>query len=128
MPELDRLTQAVEGFITSLHLDPAVGNALQLAVEELFTNAVSYGYEAGAVGNLELSLDLREGWLLLKFSDDARAFNPLQDGPPVNTEAALEERGIGGLGIHLTRKLFDEVSYQRVDGRNLIRLRKKLSE
>ena len=126
MPELDRLAQAIEGFAASFHLEPKVANALQLAVEELFTNAVSYGYDEGVAGSLELSLDVREGCLLLEFSDDAKPFDPLQEGPPVNTEAGLEERGIGGLGIHLTRKLFDEFAYERLDGRNLIKLRKKL--
>lgn len=128
MHELDRLAQAIEGFAASFHLQPGVANALQLAVEELFTNAVSYGYEPGAQGSLELSLDLREGWLLLELIDDARPFNPLEDGPPVNTRASLEERGVGGLGIHLTRKLFERLEYSRLDGRNRISLGKFLSD
>ncbi|MBS2034194.1 SpoIIE family protein phosphatase [bacterium] len=126
MSELDRLAQVLEGFAASFHLSAGVANALQLAVEELFTNAVSYGYEPGVTGSLELSLDVREGFLLVELSDDARAFNPFQDGPAVNPQAGLEQRGIGGLGIHLTRTLFDEMEYVRQEGRNRIKLRKRL--
>lgn len=125
MAELDTLAAAVEGFTASFRLSPAVANALQLAIEELFTNAVSYGYAEGQCGSLHLSLDVREGWIEVELQDDARPFNPLVEGPEVNPEASLEERGIGGLGIHLTRKLFDELSYERRDDRNIVRLRKR---
>ncbi len=126
MGELDRLAEAVDGFAAFAHLVPSVTNALQLAIEELFTNAVSYGYEGGAQGSITLSLELRDGWIEVGLEDDGGPFNPLVEGPAVNPEAALEERGIGGLGIHLTRKLFDEFDYQRRDGMNVVRLRKKV--
>lgn len=127
MSELDHLATAVEGFAASFHLSSSVANALQLAIEELFTNAVSYGYSEGQSGKVELSLDLKDGWIEVNLQDDARAFNPLVEGPEVHPEAGLEERGIGGLGIHLTRKLFDEFAYERLEDRNLIRLRKRVS-
>ncbi len=125
MAELDNLASAVEGFAASFHLSPSVANALHLAIEELFTNAVSYGYAEGQTGKLSLSLDLQDGWIEVELQDDARPFNPLLEGPEVKPEAGLEERGIGGLGIHLTRKLFDEFSYERREERNIVRLRKK---
>ncbi len=125
MAELDNLAEAVEGFVASFHLSPSVANALQLAIEELFTNAVSYGYAEGEQGRLRLSLDLKDGWVEVELEDDARPFDPLVEGPTVNAQASLEERGIGGLGIHLTRKLFDEFAYERRDDKNVVRLRKK---
>ena len=128
MPELERLGQAVEGFAASFHIGPRISNALQLAIEELFTNAVSYGYPDGAGGTILLSMDTREGWVEVELRDDGRPFDPLSEGPPVNTQASLEERGIGGLGIHLTRKLFDEVTYERREEQNVVRLRKRLEE
>ncbi|MFN8609201.1 MAG: SpoIIE family protein phosphatase [Vulcanimicrobiota bacterium] len=127
MAELDGLAQAIEGFSASFHLSPSEANALQLAAEELFTNAVSYGYEPGDEGSLELILDVREGWLRVEFRDDARPFNPLQDGPPVDSQADLEHRKVGGLGIHLTRQLFDQVDYEPLQPGNLIRLSKRLA-
>ncbi|MBX3166209.1 MAG: SpoIIE family protein phosphatase [Candidatus Eremiobacteraeota bacterium] len=125
LAELDNLAAAVEGFAASFHLSPTVANALQLAIEELFTNAVSYGYPAGQAGRLKLSLDFKDDWIEVELQDDARPFNPLVEGPEVNADASLEERDIGGLGIHLTRRLFDELAYERRNERNVIRLRKR---
>ncbi|MBN9413888.1 MAG: SpoIIE family protein phosphatase [Candidatus Eremiobacteraeota bacterium] len=128
MSELDRLAEAVDGFAAAAHLTPSVTNALQLAIEELFTNAVSYGYGEGQSGTLQLSLDQTDGWLEVELQDDARPFNPLAEGPEVDPGAALEDRGIGGLGIHLTRKLFDEFHYERRDEKNCVRLRKRVQQ
>lgn len=128
MEELERLGEAVEGFAASFHIGPKISNALQLAIEELFTNAVSYGYPEGVGGTILLSMDTRDGWVEVELRDDGQPFDPLVQGPEVNAEASLEERRIGGLGIHLTRKLFDEVSYERQQDQNVMKLRRKLEE
>ena len=63
--------------------------------------------------------------LVLTFSDDGVPFDPIAAKTP-DTSAPLEQREIGGLGIHLVRNLIDEASYERKLGRNVLTLVKQL--
>ncbi len=58
--------------------------------------------------------------------DNGCPFNPL-DRPEVDTAIPLDEKPIGGLGVHLMRRFMDELDYRREDGRNVFRMRKKLN-
>jgi anti-sigma regulatory factor (Ser/Thr protein kinase) len=113
----------VASFAAAGGLSPVVRNAFDLSLEEWVTNVISYGYE-----------DRTPHWITLRFfvdgtsarvevEDDGRPFDPLSC-PPVDIAASLDERGIGGLGIHLIRRLMDSVEHRRVDGRNLLVLTK----
>ena len=57
--------------------------------------------------------------------DDGREFDPLTR-PPVDTSAPLEQRGIGGLGVHMVRQLMDSVEYRRVTGRNILTMTRRV--
>jgi sigma-B regulation protein RsbU (phosphoserine phosphatase) len=126
MSQLDRLAEGVEQFAAQLELGPKTVMLLQLAIEELFTNAVTYGFDEGVEGTVSLRLHRQGDVLCLEISDDARPFDPFIQGPPVDTSLPLEERKIGGLGIHLTRNMFDEVAYERRGRHNWVQLRKRL--
>ncbi len=93
---------------------------LHLVVEELFMNAVMHGYGGDSEGGpVWLALHpLPEGVALI-MEDDAPPFNVLKDGPAPDTESAVEDRPIGGLGIMLVRNMADHVSYE-YDKRNRI--------
>jgi serine/threonine-protein kinase RsbW len=67
------------------------------------------------------------GELKAEVEDDGQPFNPLE-APEVDTTKPLEERTIGGLGIHLVRKLMDGLDYQRQGDRNLLTMKKKTEE
>ena len=100
--------------------------ALRLAVEEVFMNIVSYAYE-GAGGEMEVCCDLDEAdhSIDVVISDRGIPFNPLEAGDPDLTLDVME-RGIGGLGIYLTKQYMDEVAYRRENGRNILTMKKKL--
>jgi len=70
---------------------------------------------------------VRNEWVILTITDDGMAFNPLAVEPP-DVSLPLDERAIGGLGIHLVRSLFDEVSYRRAVGRNVLTVKKKVAQ
>ena len=57
--------------------------------------------------------------IVLQIADDGRDFNPLA-APPLDLDQPLEERTIGGLGVHLVRSLAERVKYQRAGGRNIL--------
>lgn len=123
--ELENLNQAVTEFCELHGISPKVMFAVNLAVEEIVTNIISYGYTDELVHSIVLSLCLKQETLLITVSDDAAAFNPLAIPPP-DLDKPLAERDAGGLGIHFVRKVMDSVEYRRDEGRNVLMLCKKL--
>ena len=97
---------------------------VNLAVDELLTNTISYGYDDEGEHRIDLSLRLEGGTLIVEIADDARAFDPLK-APEPDLGASIEERAVGGLGIYLVRKTMDGVAYRRQDGRNVVTLTKR---
>ncbi|HEX4193960.1 MAG TPA: ATP-binding protein, partial [Stellaceae bacterium] len=70
----------------------------------------------------------REGEMIVtELSDDGRAFDPL-NAPPPDLDSAIEDRRIGGLGVHLVKTMMDDVTYAYRDGRNHVTLRKKIAD
>lgn len=130
--ELDRIAPALEAFSDMTGLDPRVTFHLNIALDELLTNIVSYGYgEEGGDGNREITLCVQlQGTLLtMRIEDDACPFNPL-DAPEPDLDLPPEERinRVGGMGIHMIRKMMTSIEYERRDGKNLLTLRKTLTK
>lgn len=100
---------------------------MNLALEELVTNTISYGCSDGREHAITISLHLEGADLHMRVEDDAMAFNPLErEAPDLN--APLEERPIGGLGVHLVRKLMDDVRYERTGTHNVLSMRKRATD
>ncbi len=99
---------------------------IDLVVEEVFVNIAHYAYK-DTVGKawITCELDKENNILTLVFEDEGMQFDPLAKEDPDIT-ASAEEREIGGLGIFLTKKLMDDVSYEYRDGKNILTLAKKL--
>ena len=118
----------VEGFCADQGLDASAAFALNVALDELVNNVVSYGMaEAPEEAFLEVRLRVADGQLTVEIEDEGLAFDPF-DRPPPDTDLPLEERPIGGLGIEIVRQLMDEATYQRLGERNLVTLRRTLGE
>ena len=98
----------------------------ELALEEIYVNAVTHGAAAGETRQFDLRFSYANGRATLVLRDDAPAFDPLSLTAP-DLAAGLDERGVGGLGIHLVRGLMDNVSYRRFDGRNELTLSKRIA-
>ncbi|MEI6764627.1 MAG: SpoIIE family protein phosphatase [Bacteroidota bacterium] len=95
--------------------------ALNLIVEELVFNTISYGYNDDQSHDITISFSIEADGIQLEITDDAIAFNPLDaEAPDIN--AAISERKIGGLGIHLVKNLSDSFSYQRAGSNNIIQI------
>ena len=97
-----------------------------LAVDELVTSTISYGYNDDGEHRIELVLRLEGGALTIEITDDGRAFDPLQVPTP-DMGASLQDRAVGGLGIYLVRKTMDGVTYRRQDGCNVVMLTKHVA-
>lgn len=99
---------------------------VSLAIEELVTNCIKYGYQDSNNHTIDFLLSVSEGTLRLDVIDDGSPFNPLEATRP-DLSLPPEKRPIGGLGLHLLRELADEMNYERKDGTNRLRLTKRMS-
>ncbi len=120
----------VEAFCEELGLPQKMIFKLVLVLDELITNIITYGYDLPDSHVIDVSLRCDVEILELVVSDNAKAFNPLCDCAEPELHLPLEERSrqIGGMGVHLVKSLMDSVSYERVDGKNVLTLKKCLDE
>jgi len=101
---------------------PHVNQQVQLACEEALTNIFLHGYAGEGWLSVSCVADNRGVTLIL--SDKARAYDPTLTKDP-DIDQKLEDRPIGGLGIHLIREMMDEFTYQRSDDKNIITMVKR---
>ena len=101
------------------NLQPALIPNLNLALEEAFTNVALYAFPKGSYGSIELSASCNGNEISFVLSDRGKEFDPT-NAPDADISATLEDRRIGGLGIHLVRQIMDSVSYERKDGKNIL--------
>jgi anti-sigma regulatory factor (Ser/Thr protein kinase) len=118
-------TEGVQAFCARHGVAARAATQAALVFEEILTNLVQHGGGAGLT--LEASLEVTTSELRGEVVDDGAAFDPLQVPPP-DLEATLEERAVGGLGIHLARTLTDDLAYERREGRNRLSFVKRLAQ
>jgi len=123
--ELTRVRDAVDRLAAECHLAPEVVGDMQVALDEVLTNIVDYGYSDDAEHEIRIRLQVFDNMLEARIEDDGIPFNPLEVAAP-DTRAPLRERRIGGVGLHFVKNLMSEVSYDRLGGRNHLVLKKKL--
>lgn len=116
--EIRRIEQFLTEFSDQHGFPPDALFQIQLSLEEIFTNVVSYGYDDDTEHEIEIVLSKNEEAVTVEIADDGRPFDPLQDAPEMDAESKLEERRIGGAGIALAKTMMTDLRYHRNDGRN----------
>lgn len=122
LDQLERITAIVEDLGEQDHWPPDLIFKVNLVLDELSVNIVNYGGEASEI---EVSLAADADEVRVEISDDGRPFDPLNDAMEPDLDAPLEDRAIGGLGIHLVREMMDELHYSREDGKNRLAMVKR---
>jgi anti-sigma regulatory factor (Ser/Thr protein kinase) len=97
--------------------------AANLALEEMITNTIKYGYGEQVTGEVRIQLELEKNRLVLILEDDSAAFDPFNQAPP-DLSLPVEERPIGGLGLHLVKNLMSACHHHREAEKNIIRMEK----
>jgi serine/threonine-protein kinase RsbW len=113
--ELGALLQAVATWAAAAGVAAAPAGRLGLVVDELAANVVAHG----AARQISVAVEPRPGALRISVADDGRPFDPLALPPP-DTSESLESRQIGGLGVHLVRRLARSLAYAREAGWNRV--------
>jgi len=119
---------ALAGFAAEQGLPAAVRRSLHVALDELLHNTIAHGFEGRPDGGGEVTVEveLRPDRVCVTLSDDGPPFDPFARAAP-DTSLSVDERQIGGLGIHLVRQMMDDVRYQRLADRNVVVLEKHLA-
>ena len=116
---------AFAGFAEAHGLPVDVRRSLNVAIDELLANALSHGQTGRDPCSVTVEVELDPERVTVIVTDDGMPFDPFERDAP-DTTLPVEERPIGGLGIHLVGQLMDEVSYQRREGHNVVVLVKQL--
>ena len=127
--ELQEIVSAaakIDAFCEEKDLSPEIAYAVNLSVDEILTNTISYGYGDDEPHRIEIIVRLEAGALVVVIVDDSAPFD-LSATPETDVEATLEEREVGGLGLFLVHQMMDKVEYERVDGCNVVTLTKSMA-
>lgn len=111
--DLPAVLDALEAHLAEAGAPMNVVSAVMIAADEALSNALNH---SGA-STISLTARVRDGRVSIEVVDDGAPFDPTAAAPP-ETDLPLEDREVGGLGIHLVRQLMDDVRYERAGGRN----------
>lgn len=120
--ELNNVLSFVDGFLESIEMPMSIMMKVDIAVEELFVNIASYAYSDNN-GKATIQIEENKDNVCISFIDSGKPYNPLKKEDPDITLSA-EDRQIGGLGIYMVKKSMDNVEYEYIDGKNILRITK----
>lgn len=123
--ELTALAERVEQFASKYGWESQVVFDIQLALEEVLVNVISYAFDDNGSHNIQLDFTISDSDVGIQVVDDGKPFNPLEAADP-DLDKPVEERPIGGLGIYLVKKVMDSLEYRREQNKNILTFRKKL--
>ena len=126
LPEIDRCLAALGEICQRFELPPEIQNNFSVVLDDLLNNVISYAFGDGEEHIIDVVLSTDGQRFIVSVSDDGIEFDPFMRKDP-DTASSIEEREIGGLGIHLIRNLMDDYSYRRVEGRNVTTLMKRFA-
>ena len=124
---VDKVTEFVNEVLEEKECPLKVHMQLDVAIDEIFGNIAYYAYGKGS-GNATIQIEMEDNppKITLTFIDQGIPYNQLESKDPDIT-LDIEDREIGGLGIFLVKKTMDELSYEYVDGQNILTMKKELA-
>ena len=125
--EMVKVIEFVEKFGATHGIPQAAINDLNVCLDELLNNTISYGYDDQAPHSIAVDLTLAAGLLTADIKDDGKPFDP-RKSTPKPSRGTIQSRAVGGLGLHFVKTLMDEVGYMRMGRNNVVRLVKRLRE
>ena len=125
LSELERVNQFIEEIGEELDLDMELQMNLNLVMEEMVVNVISYAYPEGKTADIELVAESDGKELTFVLSDQGKEFDPtLSEETDMDVNPA--ERELGGMGIFIVKNIMNKVTYQRLEGKNLLTMKKEI--
>ncbi len=125
--ELERVAQFIEEIGEELHLDMELQMNLNLVMEEMVSNVIFYAYPKESDSEIELLAKSDGKSLTFVLSDQGKEFDPTaqEDADP---DVNPIDREIGGMGIFIVKNIMNRVTYQRLEGKNLLTMTKNIEQ
>ena len=123
LSEIAKVDEKLDDFAEQFGVPPAIAATFHIIFDDLLNNVMSYGFSDEQCHFIDISLELTESSLIVSIADDGVPFNPLAETAP-DTTLSIEDRPIGGLGIHIVVNMVDDISYQRTADKNVLTLTK----
>ena len=124
--ELAKVEAFVEELGEELGLDMELQMNLNLVLEEMVSNVIYYAYPQDTEADIELMAESDGQEITLVLSDQGREFDPTLK-EDLDTDVNPADREIGGMGIFIVKNIMNQVTYQRLEGKNLVTMKKKLN-
>ncbi|MEY5063458.1 MAG: hypothetical protein RLZZ112_1422 [Verrucomicrobiota bacterium] len=124
--DLLRVNSVFESFATQHEIAGRLRYHLLVSIEEVLTNIIKYGFDEEGIHPIHITFRRMDEHIEMEFEDRGREFNPLEVAEP-DLETPIENRQLGGLGIHLVKKMVDVATYQREGDKNILLLKKNHS-
>jgi len=123
LDDLEKLRSFVEDIRKTLSVSKKCQFETNLALEEVFSNILSYGFNRHSDHFIKITVTTAQGVLNIRVEDDGKPFNPLEAQKPA-LQYDIKNCGIGGLGIHLIRHVMDDIRYERYQNKNVLIMKK----
>jgi anti-sigma regulatory factor (Ser/Thr protein kinase) len=123
--DLNMLVTKLEQFFEENNIS-SISMPMTLILEELYTNTITHGASDGRDIFIEINLGIDKNELVMTYKDNGIPFNVLELPDPDLT-ASIENREVGGLGVHYVKTLTDSVEYEYLEKQNVLKMKKKLS-
>ncbi|HKA30429.1 MAG TPA: ATP-binding protein [Candidatus Binatia bacterium] len=124
-PDLGRVQDLLDELAQTHAFGPESVADVHVALDEALSNVVRHGFADAEPHEITVVLTLATDELQVAIEDDGHSFNPLT-APRADLDSPVEERRVGGVGVHLIRELMDHVHYERVNSRNRLVMVKRL--
>ena len=125
--ELQRVAQFVEEIGEEMGLDMELQMNLNLVMEEMVSNVIFYAYPEGTEADIELLAESDDTELTFVLSDRGKEIDPtMNETTDSDMDINPAERDLGGMGIFIVKNIMNEVTYQRLEGKNLLTMKKAI--
>jgi len=125
--EMAKIVPLLHDYCDKNRLSQKTTNSVDLVLDEIINNIISYGYDDEEPHHIEIYLWIENDKLHLIIEDDAKEFNPLELSG-VDTESSIDNRKIGGTGLYLVHTMMDELQYTYLNNKNRLTLKKQIEE
>jgi serine/threonine-protein kinase RsbW len=120
LEEIEKLADAVNRALP----DRDLAFAANLCLEELITNTILHGLNGASGHFIHIRINRSDEWLEIRLKDDAPRFDPFIEAPQPDIGLDIDERPIGGLGVHMVKHLMDEThAYYDGTGNRIVLLK-----
>ncbi len=123
LSEIAKVDEKLDDFAEQFGVPPAIAATFHIIFDDLLNNVISYGFNDEQRHLIDISLELTANSLIVSIADDGVPYNPLAETAP-DTTLSIEDRQLGGLGVHIVVNMVDDISYQRTADKNVLTLTK----